>query len=323
MSRETAAIILLTTVACVRHGPAEPPAPPSEEVRLVEASPQKGFNFPYILRIPEPERSALPTFLLVEPNNTGTGSEDFAVHLEAAKDLSESAIGGRLSMALNVPFLVPVFPRPRTDWHIYTHALDRDTLTIGEGPLRRLDLQLLAMIADARTRLSDVGLVANGKVLLSGFSASGTFANRFAMLHPTEVQAIASGGVNGLLMLPTESIDSVRLPYPLGLADFEELSGTPFEGEAWRRVPQFIYMGADDQNDAVQFEDGYTSEERSIVFRVIGEQMQPDRWERCQELYQRAGATVTFRTYAGIGHGTNNEIAAELIEFFRNAMVVE
>ena len=37
----------------------------------------------------------------------------------------------------------------------------------------------------------------------------------------------------------TDAIDSVQLPYPLGLADFEELpsTGTPFHTEAWRRVP--------------------------------------------------------------------------------------
>ncbi len=85
-------------------------------------------------------------------------------------------------------------------------------------------------------------------------------------------------------------------------------------------MPQFIYMGADDQNDAVLFDDGYAPEERSIVFAVLGERMQPDRWERCQALYHGAGATVTFRTYAGIGHGTNDQIAAELIAFFRGVM---
>ena len=324
MNRQaTVTVALVAVIGCVRHGPAVPAAyAPNEALQVIDASPEQGFNFPYILRIPEPERSASPTFLLVEPNNTGTGADDFDVHLEAAKDLSRSAIGSRLFGALHVPLLVPIFPRPRTDWHIYTHALDRDTLTVSEGPLRRLDLQLVAMIEDARARLNAIGLATHEKVLLTGFSASGTFANRFTMLHPNHVHAVATGGVNGLLMLPIAAINSVQLPYPLGLADFEELRGTPFQIEAWRKIPQLIYMGAEDENDAVLFDDGYSQEERALVFSVIGEQMQPDRWERCQALYWRAGATVMFRTYANIGHGTNNEVAGELVQFFRDATAV-
>ena len=253
------------------------PYPPLEAFQVIDAAPDKGFNFPYILRVPDLDQVTSPTFLLVEPNNTGTGSDDFDVHVKAAEDLSRSAIGNRLFSALNVPLLVPVFPRPRMDWHIYTHALDRDTLGVNDGPLRRLDLQLLAMIDDARARLNGIGLKTRQKVLLTGFSASGTFANRFTVLHPNRIQAVTTGGVNGSLMLPTEAIDAVGLPYPLGVADLEELAGAPFDIDAWRKVPQFIYMGADDQNDAVLFDDGYApEEERSIVFAVLGERMQPD-----------------------------------------------
>ena len=32
---------------------------------------------------------------------------------------------------LKVAVLMPVFPRPKTDWQIYTHALDRDALMTG------------------------------------------------------------------------------------------------------------------------------------------------------------------------------------------------
>ena len=42
-----------------------------------------------------------------------------------------------------------------------------------------MDLQLLAMIDDVRARLKAVGLVTHEKALLTGFSASGTFTNRF------------------------------------------------------------------------------------------------------------------------------------------------
>ena len=46
--------------------------------------------------------------------------------------------------------------------------------------------------------------------------------------------------------------------------------------------------------------------------------MQPDRWQTVQALYREAGANVTFRTYEGIGHGTNREINSEVTEFLRS-----
>jgi hypothetical protein len=131
------------------------------------------------------------------------------------------------------------------------------------------------------------------------------------------VRAAACGGVNGLLMVPVASIDDTRLRYPLGIADYDSIAGHPFDRDAWLAVPQFIYMGAMDENDAVAYDDGYSEAERATVHAVLGERMQPDRWQRCQEVYREAGANAALRTYPGIGHGTNRRINEEIAEFFR------
>ena len=94
-----------------------------------------------------------------------------------------------LAQRLGTPVLVPVFPRPASQWRIYTHALDRDALEITSGPLRRIDLQLAAMIGHAQEVLTDNGALVKDRVLMYGFSASGNFTNRFAALHPTMVRA--------------------------------------------------------------------------------------------------------------------------------------
>ena len=316
-----ASALALASWSCSTAPPAARPTPaPSPADELVAADPGRGFEYPYLLRRPA-RLPAQPTYLLVEPNNTGTVTDDFAVHLEAARELAENAIGGDLARTLELPFLVPVFPRPQSQWRIYTHSLDRDSLRLTSGPMRRLDLQLLAMIDDARRRLSESGVATRESVLLTGFSASGTFANRFTMLHPERVHAVATGGINGILMLPLAEREGVTLGYPLGIADLEAVAGTPFDRPAWLAVRQFIYLGADDRNDAVEFDDGYDEDEREAVHRVIGKTMQPDRWEFCQARYLDAGARVEFRTYEGVGHFTNQTIQRELIDFFRRAMV--
>ena len=315
-----------TALAAGGGAVAEEPVPPpaTTSTKLVEAAPEKGFHYPYLLvaRVPPPSgRGASGGFLLVEPNNTGRVSDDFIVHLSAARELTEKAIGGYVARELGLPQVVPVFPRPEKQWELYTHQLDRDTMLVADGLLRRLDLQLLAMIDDARARLAEQGWRLPEKVLLTGFSASGSFVNRFTALHPERVQAAAGGGLNGNLILPLATLGGRELPYPLGIADLATVGGRAFDAAAWKAVPQFFYMGALDDNDAVQFDDGYTAAEKAIVDAVIGARMQPDRWEHCQRIYRDAGAAVEFRTYDGVGHFTTQKVNEEVRDFFRRQLV--
>jgi dienelactone hydrolase len=312
-------LALLLLLGCSKGLPAaEPPASNRADAAIeVPASSPAGFQFPYLLVPPLDAHRASPPFLLVETNNTGIVSDNFEVHRQAAHVIaSVSSVGHYVAARLNVPFLVPIFPRPASLPLTYTHALDRDTLLISDGPLRRLDLQLIAMIDDARTRLAARGWVVGAQVLASGFSASGSFANRFALLHPDRVRGVACGGINGILTLPLSSSAGIDLPYPIGVGDLSKLVGATLSVETWRRVPQFVYMGADDDNDAVAFDDAYPPEQRRLVHQLLGARMQPDRWAAVQALYRASGANVRFRTYPGMGHGTNGAINEEVAQFF-------
>jgi dienelactone hydrolase len=311
----SALVLFLLAAACTHK-----PLPPANTLEVIAAAPAKGFHYPYILKTPTAARVDGTTYLLVEPNNTGRVSDDFAVHADAAKKLANSAVGSFVAKKLDLPLLVPIFPRPETGWETYTHALDRDSMLINDGPMRRLDLQLLAMIDDARKRLRGYGVDTHQKILLTGFSASGTFSNRFTLLHPEKVHAVATGGLNAMLIVPSPTLDAAALPYPLGISDLQQIADTRFDAAKWRAVPQFIYMGAKDDNDAVLFDDGYSESERAIVFKVLGEKMQPDRWTHMQKLYREAGANATFRTYEHMGHGTDGQINGEIAEFFRKTI---
>lgn len=89
------------------------------------ASPEDGFSWAYLLYVPE--RVTSP-YLLVIPNNTGTVSDDLQVHTQAARNLMEWKKAD--ADALGAALLIPVFPRPESIGHVYTHALDRDCLQI-------------------------------------------------------------------------------------------------------------------------------------------------------------------------------------------------
>jgi hypothetical protein len=316
MEKKSTLPAILAALILATSAPARPELTPPE---LVAAAPEKGFEFPYFIRVPAAD-DAVRT-LLVEPNNTGKVDDDPAVHVEAAKRLASSAIGADVAERLDLPLLVPAFPRPLTGWERYTHALDGDTLRIEEGPMKRLDLQLLAMIADARSRLASRGIATGEKVALTGFSASGSFVNRFTALHPDEVAAVAGGGLNAVLLVPaTVAAGGLELPFPIGVADLASRAGKPFDLEAWKRVPQLYYMGAKDDNDAVQYDDAYSPAEKAIVDHVLGASMQPARWERCQAIYREAGANVTFVTWEHAGHFTDERMNAAIADWFRERL---
>lgn len=158
----------------------------TSEIEFVEADPDAGFNYPYYLYAPARREHDQELPLFVEPNNTGTSTDDFDEHRQRAEQLITEQMPNQLSDRLRVPALVPVFPRPReepVDWRHYTHQLDDQTLAISSGDLERIDLQLLQMVEHARERLTDRGYpITDDGILMNGFSASGNFADRFTML---------------------------------------------------------------------------------------------------------------------------------------------
>jgi hypothetical protein len=287
----------------------------------IEAQPANGFHFPCLLYLPAACSPLFRVTLLVEPNNTGFGSDTFAVHEAAAvTQAMHGPLGHYLAEQLRMPLLVPIFPRPEKEWHIYSHMLDRDVMKVKRGPLTRIDLQLLAMINAAREKLFELGFMSEQQVLMTGYSSSGVFANRFAALQPIWVRGYAAGGINGMMMMPYGVVNNTRLNYPLGIADFKKIRGDEFDAVTYKQVAQFLYMGELDTNDAVLFDDGYSKKERKAVFRVLGKRMMPDRWAKSQALYKASGLNTEFKTYPGIGHEINEQVRQDLIAFYRKVL---
>jgi len=287
-----------------------------DTVIRIEANSDLGFNFPYYLRIPKGVNQKEVQYLLVETNNTGVNDTLLHHEKEAYLQTIRNSLGSSICSKLKLPFLVPVFPRPAKEWKIYTHAFDRDAANINSGDMKRLDLQLIAMIENAREVLKKHGINVKEKFLLNGFSASGTFANRFTSIHPQLVAGIACGGINAIPILPVSELQKTELKYPLGTSDFELLFGFKFNLDAFQKVPQFVYMGQNDNNDAVLFDDGYSEEERIIIFNLLGKVMIPDRFKKCESVYIQNKVNSTFKVYQGIGHETDKQVFDDVIDFF-------
>ncbi len=269
----------------------------------IAADPSKKFSYPYYLYVPDEIRSAdarkQKHTILVLPNNTGKISDDFAVHEADVK--KRMAQVPAIASLLKVAVLMPVFPRPETDWRIYTQALDRDSMVTDKKEYQRLDLQLIAMIDDARNRLAKQKLKVDKRILLNGFSAQGMFANRFAFLHPGRVKAAAIGSPGGWPIAPVARYKDKELRYPIGVSDLRRVSGKDLDLQKLRKVALFIFLGDKDDNDSVIFGDSYDQEDRDIILPLFG-QKPVDRWNVVQSLYREAGLNAEFKLYPGVEH---------------------
>lgn len=293
------------------------------EPRFVDSDPESGFNYPYYLYAPDTFLDGNPTPILVQPNNTGTATDDFDEHREAAEERIERGFARDLADRLRVPLLVPVFPRPRSepvDWSHYTHQLDRQTLQIDDGPLERIDLQLLRMVEDARRRTEKDAYAVAADVILNGFSASGNFVDRFAVLYPDRVRSVTAGGLNGMTLLPKAEAEGHTLRYQVGIADVEAILGEPVDLDVLDDVDQFLYMGSEDSNDTLPYTDAWTNDEiRETAKAVYGEDMIVDRFPFCQQVYDDVGVTAQFRVYEGVGH-TPAPAFDDIVEFHRRSI---
>jgi dienelactone hydrolase len=290
---------------------------PSGEIIKVEAQAGEGFSYPYYLYVPNALRDAKTRnethTMLVIPNNTGQINDDLSVHeADAKKRITQNSVVGA---QMGVAILMPVFPRPKTDWLIYTHALDRDSMLTDKAEYRRFDLQLIAMIDNARARLSKENLKFDKRVLITGFSASGMFANRFAFLHPKRVKAAAIGSPGGWAIAPAAEFNKKALRYPIGTNDFKAVSGEKFDLKNVRKVPMLIFLGDQDENDSLVFSDGYDEQDKTLVFELFGK-TPVERWEISKKLYAENKMQAEFKLYPNVKHTITKEILGDIMAFF-------
>lgn len=266
--------------------------------------------------------------MVVEPNNTGTTSDDLSLHRTEARELIDGGFVRQISDELRLPALVPVFPRPRhgeVNWEHGIHALDVEAMRIANGPFERVDRQLLRMVDHARSILGDHGLPVKEQIVLNGFSSSGHFVDRFTAIHPERVLSVSAGGINGMVILPISEAKGHTLNFHLGIADLEEITGEPFDKEAFVDVPQFIYMGAASEMDTLgdidePGNDTWAPWLARKAADVYGEDMQDDRFTYCESVYREVGSKAEFRLYEGVGHRISDEMRRDVIDFHRQQL---
>lgn len=289
---------------------------------IIKVPPKRGsgFNYPYFLYLPDniDMNKTETKRLIVEPNNTGSVTDILGYHQEAAH-MAVNANGNpphKVAYEMGYPFLLPVFPRPYTNfWESYTHALDKGAMLL-TGDMKRLDLQLIAMIKDSKKVLSSMGYKLQDKVFMTGYSASGQFTNRFATLHPEIVKAIAVGNFT---MYPVDKLNGVTLNYPWGINDIKKLFGITFNKKEYSKIAQYCYIGDLDDHDQPYNDYGFDSAELKAVNDLFGYDNALPKWDRKWNFIKQIGydKNIQFNVYKGVGHGYCDNSNADVVEFFK------
>ncbi|HEY5586816.1 MAG TPA: stalk domain-containing protein [Ruminiclostridium sp.] len=289
----------------------------------VAANKQKGFNRPYYLYIPNNLDKSNGNYIIAETANVSIHDEK-VTDLLTGKDATQAETA-RLAVATNSVYLLAAFERPKTGpyAYVYTSAYSRSAISIGkDSELYRLDLQLESMINDAKDILKYEGIAARDKVFAYGFSASSHFMNAFTILHPELIQAIATGGINSLPIVPLKEYQGEKLRYPIGVNDIKELTNIDFDFNTYKKVPQFIFMGGLDTNDTAPFGDCYEPQDTEQIYRLLGEKMVPDRFNKMKTIFDSIGVNATFKLYPDVGHwGLSGSIFNEVKSFLNNNKV--
>lgn len=237
---------------------------------------------------------------------------------------SQAQALGRISWANAHRYilLVPVIPRPATN-PVYAVAFDwKVFLSSTISFCQRPDIKVNLMIDELISELQSNGYNVQERVLIDGFSAGGMFAQRFALLHPERVQALAAGSCGGALTLPESQYNSTPMDWPVGVNDFSSLVGYEFTQTAYRHVPQFIYIGDKDTNNSTLWGTGElwrTQSQIDFLNSTFG-YTDPVRIENQSDYLEALGYNVTFKLYPGVGHQRTSEMMNDTFAFFTRAI---
>lgn len=272
-----------------------------KKIYSIPANPEKGFYWPYYLGTPKTIKENVA--MLVEPNNDARPGGPFETHDYWAGVKCEQALidyGNKLETFV----LVPVFPRPKLEngSNLYVHALTRAVIENKTDFLKRVDLQLLAMVEDAKSKIRDNNFQIPDKFMLWGFSAAADFVTRMAIINPETIQCVVAGGLGGFPILPIKTLEGNPLTYPVGISDFEQLFNKPFNAKAFKSIPMQFFQGGADENDSVAeveelldeenfSSDSYSYSQCILINHFFGT-IPVDRVSKVTEIYRNFGMEI-------------------------------
>lgn len=320
------------------------------QIIRVPAMPEEGFNFPYYIRIPSKSymnqynNAYEKRYIVMDTANSGPTSPDGTEYWVRDTLQGRSQLSVQHAEQLWAPMIMPATPRSGACYGysqqnancLYEHAFDRDIALLKDllnGPYSEeikaaysakglnatdylsYDQQLIAMFNHAANYLNTYGQnVETDKMILHGYSAGGTFTDRLAVLHPTKVKAVVSGATLDDMVLPIATHKNEELIFPIGIADYEAITGKPFNLQDINNTAKLVFMGKNDTNSTLPYSDAYGNIERNIIKNVFGENIL-NRAMQMMDLYHGAGGQGMFILDVDVAHSYSQDMRQYALEF--------
>lgn len=213
----------------------------SKNVYYVYSDKTEGFNFGYLLFIPGDVENQ--SRLIVEVDTIEASS--YGVTIKSALDTMDRI--NKTIKKTKYAIIIPIIPC-KSDQEKPYQQLSKECFSKETGhKYYRVDIQLIKMIADAKKRINQLtGKELQKKIFLKGYSTSGVFAQRFALLHPELIDSLCVGGAINFTPIPLSEINDQQLCYPVGVSDIEAISGIKFNEEKYKEIKFFSYILAND-----------------------------------------------------------------------------
>lgn len=283
------------------------------KIKFLAADTSNGINIPSIFAIPLSDN--INNQLVVESNNLE--SEDLQKIIE--QGIQTGIRLAKLTNNLPSPVVIPLIPSHKD--YPYLQQLSKECFNLSVDDRNyRIDEQVVKIINYAKFLLErEKGLVAKKRIFLNGYSSSGVFAQRFALLHPNIVETVCIGGASGSIPIPTEQI-----AYPLGIADYESLTGKKFDLDSYLKIKFRYYVGEfelqnktdsrfDDfgkpapMHDMSYFDRSVPIDVGKSQRNILGTEMFY-RAKKTVQLLQNFGIDVQHKIISGRGHDNKNGV---------------
>lgn len=186
----------------------------------------------YIIGIPENMKENSEMF--VETYNSGGREEkDYSDNVEhAMTDKGNPIEKNYADFMTDFPIVIPIVP-------CLKDSPDSQQMSIDSVKECKIHEKVKDCIVDAKIQIEKItNKKIQNKIFLSGYSASGVFAQRFALIYPEMINRALIGGAAGTIPVPTN-----KLKFPIGIQDYKELFSKEFDSEAYKKIQFAYYVG--------------------------------------------------------------------------------
>ena len=334
--RTTLKALFVLFLCLPQKGKCNPPPPPPEisnhfeigKIVLQNPTPEIKYSYYYYIPTSVKKMGSARFFLSTDGGPKYDKYEDLVKSLFLSRIVPFS----KLAEQHGYVFIMPILPRnygPKPAFKMGAQMFNRWTLLPAPFDTtkyefdKRPDLELLKIIDHLSGELAKNQIKVQKKVFMAGFSSGGVVANRFSILYPERIAAVAIGSA-GVFMYPLSSWKGTELTYPVGIADVGKIPRPKITLNEFKKIPHFIFVGDQDlerghspvpEDPEKDNEELFEKPQSRIIVKYFGK-TNVERAKKFNEYLRSIGMKPKFTLYNGFGHEYTDDMKRSIFDYF-------